>query len=290
MSVANVGMAHKSYQKQHIDFCDICKMQIVTLTTDLGTADHYAAAVKGALLSVEAQLNIIDVTHQIPAHDLTSGAHALKNTYGWYPQGSIHIVLLQTMYATDCRLLVFRRDGHTFIAPDNGVLSLVFVNELALDVQAIAYTCDHVSPVVPVLDEALRVALGREPIQYQIEQPSSIEQRFARQPVVNEHSIRGVISHIDTFGNVITNIPKKLFERIGQGRAYTIQYGRHDTINTISTTYADAAPSEVLAFFNSSQLLEIAVNLGHAAEYLSLKKHDGIIINFIGPLSIKNEL
>lgn len=259
-------------------------MRIVTLTTDLGTRDHYVAAVKGALLSVEPALNIIDITHDVPAHDLMSSTHAIKNAYAWYPQGSIHILLLRTMYATDCKMIILKRDGHIFIAPDNGILSLLFVNELAIDVQAVEYTCEHVSPVVPVLDDAFRVALDRAPLQAQAEQPASIEQQFARQPVVSEHTIRGIINHVDRFGNVITNIPKALFERIGRGRKSTIRYSRHDVIESISTSYLDVAPSEVLAFFNSSQLLEIAVHLGHAAEYLGLKINDGIVIDFEGSI------
>jgi S-adenosylmethionine hydrolase len=256
-------------------------MQIVTLTTDFGTKDYYAAYLKGRILSGGSPVTIVDVTHQIEAYNIVQAAYMLRNAYPAFPVGTIHLLSVNNFYDANPRFLVVLHKGHYFIASDNGIFSLLFdvlpdeMFELSIE--------DELS--VHNLNELFAAAVGHilqgKPISEIGTATNKRMERISIQPIIGKSYIRGTVNHIDAFGNVILNIDRSLFERVGQGRSFELYFKRFDPICCISDKYSDQSEGEILCLFNSSGLLEIAVNSGQAASLFSLSVDDTIQIDFL---------
>jgi S-adenosylmethionine hydrolase len=224
-------------------------MAIVTLTTDMGLKDHYVAAVKGAILTQCPGTIIVDVSHLVKPFDIAEAAFVLRQAWPEFPKGTIHIIGVNPEADGRTPHLVVRHDDHYFIAADNGVFSLLFDGRpheafeitMKLDDDHAAFTTKTVF--------GRKVAQTRELIGFQ--------------PTSDATSIRGKVVHVDTYGNLVTNVRKQLFNEVGKGRTFRIGFGRsEDDITKLHTTYADVPMGERVAFFGSSGLLEIAVNKG----------------------------
>jgi len=255
------------------------KKNILTLTTDLGIRDYYTAILKGEALKTAPDISIIDITHQIMDYNLSRAAFIFKNAYYHFPENTIHFVAVNSD-RTDCpQFLVFRHRNHYFIGPDNGFFSLVFDEDPDL-IFPVHYDKADKSPLKKVLQTGLKTRLEEKfsalgnPI-------SKYQKKLAFHPVTGSALIRGSVIHIDNFDNVVVNIHHELFEYIRQGRNYEIYYKRWDPITSISEHYQDVPVGEVLARFNSSEYLEIAVNMGRASTLLGLETDDSIQIDFL---------
>jgi S-adenosylmethionine hydrolase len=256
-------------------------MQIVTLPTDFGTKDYYAAYLKGRILSGGIPVTIVDVTHQIEAYNIVQAAYMLRNAYPAFPKGTIHLLSVNNFYDVNPRFLAVQHQGHYFIASDNGVFSLLFdglpdeMYELNID------TALSVQQLNELFAAAVGQILQAKPIAEIGTLTSKRLERISIQPIIGKSYIRGTVNHIDAFGNVILNIDRSLFERVGQGRAFELYFKRFDPICCISDKYSDQSEGEILCLFNSSGLLEIAVNSGQAASLFSLSVDDTIQIDFL---------
>ncbi len=255
-------------------------MPTVSLTTDFGRNDHHAAVLKAAILGRLPDVAVVDVTHEIEGFDIVRAAYLVRNAWPSFPPGSIHVVAVNNIYEPGFRFLALRRDGHFFLAPDNGVLSLLFEDLAASELRALDFPVDSPMPLRDVFADAVaHLGLG---IDFEkIGQPAeSFSQRIHFQPVTAPNLIRGAVMHIDFFENVVVNISREVFEKVGGGRPFSLHFRRNDPITRLSKNYADAPLGEPLCLFNSAGLLEIAVNMGRAATLFGLKMEDLVQVDF----------
>ena len=260
-------------------------MPIITLTTDLGTVDHYVSAVKATILRQLDNANIVDVSHDIPSFNIIHAAFVLKNVYQEFPPGSIHIIGVNAETNEDNSHLAVYANGHYFVGADNGIFSLLL--DLKPDkIVEITTTRDSDNENFPVKDvfakAACHIARGGtlEIIGTEIKQFSK---EFAKLEALHDkNSIRGSIIHIDHYGNTITNISQRLFKDIAKGRAYTINLGskEHYTLNTIKRKYNEAQAGDAVALFISTDFLTISINNGSASSLMGLHINDTVRIEF----------
>lgn len=255
-------------------------MPIVTFISDFGTRDYYSAVIKGALLTDNPDLNLIDISHNVKSFDIVQGAFILKNAYRHFPKGTVHLISVNNFYAEDYCFLTIRHDGHYFIGPDNGLFSLAFGGADLMDVYELEMDRSTDNPLGTVFAKGVRHILSELPFN-EIGIPiESIEERISFQPVTTKDRIRGAIVHIDNYENAITNISGELIEKIGQGRSFEIYFKRHDPLTSIKGNYAEVPVGEILALINSSNHLEIAINMGKAASMLGLTIDEHVQIDF----------
>lgn len=253
-------------------------MNIITLITDFGAKDYYVALLKGHLLQVAPQAQIIDITHTITPHDIMEGSFFLKSVYARYPKGTIHIVGVHTYYANRSRLLLLKHNEHYFIGPNNGLFSLALTD---IDLDEIYEIADQdILDLYEVVANAVQGITVSSPFHLIGKRTKHFERKLSLQPVVNNDQIRATILHIDHFGNVIVNLSMDTFERIRAGRNFAIYYKSQEPIIKLSKKYNDVQIGDVCAFFNSINMLEIAVHTGNAHELLSLNKNETIQIDF----------
>jgi S-adenosylmethionine hydrolase len=252
---------------------------IVTLTTDLGLYDYYVGLIKGAILSQASDLCLVDITHNIPHHDIVQAAYILKNCFHSFPNGTIHIVSVNNFYSKTGALLLAKQQGHFFIVPDNGVLSLLF-EELPFQIYRLPFFADAAFTIKNMYATVIRHIKENGRLDEIGQEVKTIEQRITLKPVISSMQIRGSVIHIDHFENVVVNITQSLFEQVGQHRPFALYFKRYEPIEQLSTHYQDVPIGEVLCLFNSANYLEIAINMGKAASMLGLSLNDTIQIDF----------
>ncbi len=275
-------------------------MPLITLTTDFGTKDHFVGAVKGAIYSELPGARIVDITHHISPFNIPETAYILKNAYKSFPDKTIHIVGVDSELSEDNKHIAIELDNHYFICPDNGLISMI-ASEINPTKIVEINIHNHIETSFPVLDVFVQVAshiarggslnvIGKE-----IESYKTITEI---QPKINQPQtiIFGGVIYIDNYGNVITNINKKLFNSIGKGRDFTISAKRY-TFNKIYNRYNEIVDYSIpkdkrrcdgdkLAIFNSAGFLEIAIyrsnldTVGGASTLLGLGYRDTITIEF----------
>ena len=250
---------------------------IVALLTDFGTRDHYAGTMKGVVLGLAPDAALVDITHDVPPHDILTASLELAASYKYFPPGTIFLVVVDPGVGSARRGLVAEVGDYRFVAPDNGVLTQVFretppkkvveLTERRYARPTISRTFegrDRFAPAAAWLAKGIELtALGR---------PSGPLQPLGLpRPRITSDGITGQIVRVDRFGNLITNIDRKTFERSTLKGRLTIRLGDRD-ISKVVSTYGDAAPGEICALFGSSDHLEIATNGGNASQSLSLDR------------------
>ena len=246
-------------------------MSIITFTSDFGTSDHYAAAVKAALLSENLQLQLLDITHDIASFNIIHGAYVLKSVFRDFPQGTIHIVAIDSLGTKTNRHLVVKLEEHFFIGPDNGILTLLSEQKPSLIVslslpdsqQVYSFPAKHI-----YAKAAARLAEGESPASLgeYVEAPAEL---LPRRLKANRRLIVGHVEHVDHYGNLITNINRQIFEELVAENDFTIQFGR-EKVDMITENLNSVEYGEVFLLFNSLGRLEIGVNKGIASDLLGL--------------------
>ena len=277
-------------------------MALITLTTDFGLKDHFVGAVKGAIYSELPEATIVDITHEITPFNIAETAYILKNAYKSFPKGTIHIVGVDSELSIQNKHIAIYLDEHYFICPDNGIISMI-ASEINPTKIVEINIHDHIESSFPVLDVFVKVAsfIARggklDVIGKAIE---DYKKMVEIQPKINQEKtiIVGGVIYIDNYGNVISNISKKMFEKIGKDRPFKITARRY-TFDKIYTQYNDIVDFEStdirqfdgkkLALFNSANYLEIAIyrsnlkTVGGASTLLGLDYRDRITVEFINP-------
>lgn len=254
-------------------------MPIVTLTTDFGWQDYYAALLKGAILCQNENINLVDITHNVNNYDIVQAAFIFKNAWRAFPPQSIHLVSVNDYSADKVSFIAMQYQGHYFIGPDNGLFSLVFEETPAQIVQ-LAYVEESLFPLKEVYTRAIGHLVAGKPFSELGPPQEGYVQRLTFQPVIGKSQIRGAVIHIDKYDNAVVNIHRELFERIGAGRDFALYFKRHDPILYLSDHYHDVPIGGIICLFNSANLLEIAVNKGNASTLLGLKIEDTVQVDF----------
>lgn len=261
---------------------------IITLTTDFGTRDAYVAAMKGVILSRCPDVRLVDVTHEIAPQEVMEAAFVLRGAAPHYPEGTIHLVVVDPGVGTSRRAVALCHGGHRFVGPDNGVFSLALDESppdeaVVLDrpafwrvpePSATFHGRDVFAPVAAHLAAGLALADVGTPT-------DRLEPLHWALPIADEQGVQGWVVHIDRFGNCITNISRSLFDERCAGRRVRC-YAGGAILAGVRTTYDTVAPGEPLALFGSSGLLEIAVNTGNAAELIGIRKGAPVNLVFAG--------
>lgn len=258
-------------------------MAIITLTSDLGFKDFYLAAVKGNILRKIPKAQIVDISHQIPSFNILQAAFILSNSFRHFPEGTIHLVSVDTGYQQKPSYIAFACEGHYFIGPDNGLFSLVFdyYPDLIVTLDAIQPESSVAHfPLADVFIQAASLLLSGAKLESLGSKVPDMQRRGILQPVIQETIIKGSVVYIDSFQNAITNIRKEQFEAARKGRKFDIVFRRGEVITLISKHYNDVTEGERLALWGSSDYLEIAMNKGKAAGLLGLNIGESIIIEF----------
>lgn len=258
-------------------------MAIITLTTDLGLKDHYVGVVKGSIIQQCEQAQIVDITHLIPPYDIMEAAFTVKNAYQSFPEGAIHIIGVNPEVELESDHLLVLYKGHYFIGADNGIFSLI-LDEEADEIYELNISPTEEDLTFPTKDvfakAACHLVKGGTPAMIG-KAVSEFKRRMPFQAVSQDNVIKGIVIHIDHYGNVITNVEESLFKAFGSGRDFAIEFrgGDYD-IKRIGRAYSEVPEGEKLAIFGSSGLLEISINKGNASQLLGLKKSDTIRIAF----------
>ncbi len=256
-------------------------MPFITLTTDWGTTDYFVGAIKGDLLTACPDATIIDISHNIAAHDLVPGAFIFKNAWQHFPKGTVHVCAVSGSSDMPSPLIAAYFMGHYFIGVDNGFFSLVLdvaPDEAYYILNAKGHKVAQNSAVLA--SSAAFLAKGGR-ISEMGEKIEALVEKSLLRPVTEENTIRGSVIYTDSHGNLVTNITKSLFERICRGRDFEIILKtREYVISEISLDYYDASKGNLLAFYNEAGFLEIAISHGNAAMLLGLYYSDIIRIEF----------
>jgi S-adenosylmethionine hydrolase len=249
-------------------------MAIITLTSDWGLKDHYAGAVKGAILRMLPEAQIVDISHQIPVFDLNQAAFIVRNFYRNFPEGTIHILAVNTEAAIETPHTLVFHHGHYFISADSGIFSLLFddkptkIIELDIIQDSDYFTFPSRDVFVKV---ACHIASGK-PIEELGHPKDKLLQRMAFQPVIQGDMIKGKVIYIDNYENAFVNITESLFRSIVKNRKFAITFRSASySISEISKSYKDVSQGVMLALFSTSGYLEIAIREGKASSLLGLK-------------------
>jgi S-adenosylmethionine hydrolase len=259
-------------------------MAIITLTTDLGDKDIYQAALKGSILKLLPAVSIIDITNSVTAFDVQQAAFILKNSFYYFPDNTVHLIGIDTVFSTNTKYLAIRYKNHYFVGADNGIFSLMF-NDEPTEIVEINIMQDLKFLHFPLADIFVKAAchLANGGNLNEIGIPvSEVEKKMSLQPVIEKNLLKGAVIYIDSFQNVITNITKDIFNKVQQGRRFTLSFKRNETISQLSWHYNEVPEGEKLCLFGISDHLEIAINKGNASGLLGLNLGDSVIIDFAG--------
>ncbi len=263
-------------------------MAIVTLTTDWGIKDHYLASVKGSLLSQLPNVQIVDISHDIPPFDINQASYVLKSCFRDFPDGTIHIIGINSDASPKFPHVALKIHNHYFIGADNGIFSLMFDTKpdhiVALEI--IQETEKYTFSTKDVFTKAAMQLMEGTPIEKLGFERKELTKMMSFEPVVETDpdgsiNIIGKVIYVDRYENAITNISMDLFNKQGKKKAFRISFNSFKNIITdISETYSDVSISEACALFDSNNLLEIAVNQGNAGSLLGLYRDTKIRISF----------
>ncbi len=266
-------------------------MSIITLTSDYGSKDPFSGMWKGILYSISSDVNIVDVTHSIAPANFLEAAYIINSTYHCFPQGTIHLIAIEEMDALSVHYLAMKKDNHFFIAPDNGILSLIkpefradAIHQIDIDPQDIgASGMTIISKSAVYLSQGGSISMLGKPY-------ASPKIITPRNPVFSEakKQLQGHIIYIDRRGNLITNIHRSTFLKYISDKEFSIDLPARNTIKRITNSFRDIKQEAItFALFNGNQLLEIGIYGGSyrqstgASHLLGLSLQDKITINIV---------
>jgi len=259
---------------------------IITLTTDFGSNDHFVGTMKGVILDIVPDAQIVDICHSVQAFDVLDGALTISQAYSYFPNRTVHVVVVDPGVGTARRPIIASCDKYHFVAPDNGVLSLVYAREERMHVRHITaehYFLQPVSNTFHARDIFAPVAawLAKEVDSQKFGEEVEEYTRFSapKPKALDGNRLRGVVLKIDRFGNIITNFTPQdapmLFASDAKG--FKIVVGSRE-ITEIHSNYAEGSPGQVFGILGSMGFLEIAANRGAAAQLTGAGKGSEVSI------------
>ncbi len=256
---------------------------IITLTTDFGLSDHFVGTIKGVILNIVPEAEIVDICHSVQAFDVLDGALTVAQAYSYFPARTVHLVVVDPGVGTARRPIVVTADRYHFVAPDNGVLSLVYAREERFNVRHVTGEHYFFAPVAAYLAKGVEAAKFGEEVE------DFVRFNAPKPKPADGDSLRGVVLKVDRFGNLITNITPAdaplLFQ--SQPPAFKIVVGKRE-ITEIKPAYASGTPGEVFGILGSMGYLEIAANRGSAAQIVGVGKGSDVSIVLEGAVAASN--
>ncbi|MGH9775108.1 MAG: SAM hydrolase/SAM-dependent halogenase family protein [Candidatus Acidiferrales bacterium] len=251
---------------------------IITLTTDYGTQDHLAGTMRGVILNINPDAEVVDITHGVRPYDILDGALAIGLSYRYFPPRTIHVVVVDPGVGTPRRPIVVSSDNHYFVAPDNGVLSVVY------DIDP-GFSAWHITSEHYFLQPLSRTFHGRDvfaPVAAWLTKTGQCEPfgeqvqdvvRFALpKPKPEGNQLKGIILRVDNFGNLLTNLSPADAPQIAETDAkFKIRTGSGEVTRMVAT-FGEGGPGEVVGVIGSSGYLEISINRGNAARTLGAQR------------------
>ncbi len=249
---------------------------VIALLTDFGSRDHYAGTMKGVALGICPEVTLVDITHDVPPHDVATASLELAACFRYFPGGTIFLVVVDPGVGSSRRGLAVEAGEYRFVAPDNGVLTaaldevapkrMVELTDRRYARPTVSRTFegrDRFAPAAAWLARGIDLAALGRPV-------SAVQRIEVPGPTVTDERIDGEVVRVDRFGNLISNIDSRVFERFAAlGGSLEVSVGSRP-VGRIVSTYADSAAGESCALFGSSDHLEIAVNGSSAADLLRL--------------------
>lgn len=253
---------------------------IITLTTDFGLEDEYVGVMKGVILTLAPTTSIIDLSHGIKPQNVVQAAHTIYNGSNYFPDNAVHVVVVDPGVGGSRRLILVGARRQLFLAPDNGVLSLLLnkreftfaraVTNEELFLKPVSGTFHGRDILAPVAAH-LADGLPSEKVGPPLECSELTQLDLAASLSPDGRSIKGTVIQIDHFGNLITNIDRQTVQELGitNQSHLTVEIG-HRVITGINVCYEESEPGGVLALFGSRDYLEIAINQGDAGKILGI--------------------
>lgn len=256
----------------------MARKQVISLTTDFGHNDHFVGVIKGVILGISPEVEIVDLNHQVNSYDIFDAAFTLAQSYRFFPTDTIHLVVVDPGVGTARRPLLARTMDYKFVAPDNGVLSLICEREENLEVRHV--TSDHyfLNPVSNTFHgrDIFAPIVGWLAKGVEVDKFGEVISDFAKfsppKPKrVNETLVKGVTLKVDKFGNIITNLtPEDVPQLFSENPPPFKIIVNQQEITRLNLAYSMGKPSELFAIVGSSGYIEICTNRGSAAKTLNV--------------------
>lgn len=263
----------------------INKKNLIVLMTDFGLKSSYVAQMKGVMLGINPDLNIVDLTHGISPQNVKEGAFIIGGSYKYFPKGTIFVCVVDPEVGMDRKIVLLKADGYFFIAPDNGLLTLIIEKESEkkiCSVENTEYFLEKISPTFHGRDifapVAAHLSLEHELSRFGPE-IQGIKKIVLKELIVKENEIQGEVIFMDRFGNAVTNIEGEfLREKNIDFSSLVVKFKGYYVIG-ISRSYADKGVGEILAIVGSNGYLEIAINKGSAEGECGVKVGDKVRVS-----------
>ena len=243
---------------------------ILTLTTDFGLSDHYVGTMKGVILGICPQAEMVDISHQVSPFEIAEGAWLIAQAYPYFPKKTVHLVVVDPGVGTSRRPIVMEAAGQYFVAPDNGVLAMVYTREKH-KIRLISNQRYFRKPVSQTFHgrdifapAAAHLAAGATPARLGKVIEDYLRPSFDQPQRSGKRTWSGRILKIDRFGNIITNFHVSDFPDL-ERRNFTMAIGPQQ-IGALARNYAEAGAGELFLIAGSSGYLEVSVNQGSAAK------------------------
>jgi len=256
---------------------------VIALLSDFGLRDHYVGTMKGVILGIAPDTVLVDLTHDIAAHDILQGSLQLGAACGYFPAATIFLAVVDPGVGSARRAIAVAAGGFRFVAPDNGLLTSALATrppEEIVELTERRYALPITSRTFEGRDRFGPAAawLARGIAMEQLGPPLDDYVRLAiPAPSVEDGSMRGQVLSIDRFGNIVSNIERRLLESFAAGRGVTVSVAGQAVTGPVQT-YAEIAPGAAAALFGSNDHLEIALNGASAADRLSVRTGDVVLV------------
>ena len=256
-------------------------MPLITLTTDFGLKDHYVGVLKGELLKEAQDIRLIDISHNIKAFDIFHAAFVINEVATSFPKETVHVVMVNSFYNANPEIIIARYSDQWFIAPDNGLFSLVWEDLATVELFRLRKNEQITSGNLNRLfaHAALDLADGIDVNEF-ADKVSVISSSAVWKPIIEKDYIRAAIIYFDHFENAVVNLRRDEFENARGGRRFVMMLNRYEEFQQIANGYGDVGDGDKVCFFNRAGYLEIAVNKGNAQGLFGLSLHDIVQIEF----------
>jgi S-adenosylmethionine hydrolase len=261
---------------------------IITITTDFGVRDHFVGAMKGVILTINPEVNLLDVSHDVASFSVVDGAFTIAQAYPYFPADTVHLVIVDPGVGSERRPLLVQAGRHFFVGPDNGVFSFIYEREERVTVRHITashyflqpvsrtfHGRDIFSPIAAWLTKGIEASNFGDPI--------SDYQRIANlNPTIeSDQRARGMVLKADKFGNLVTNFSVALFPQFVRPEAplFSLEI-KGQQLARLRKTFSEGAPDEVFAIVGSSGYLEIVCNGDAASRALNASSGDEVVLTF----------